>query len=90
MFGLWIGIILLVNVAAFSVMRMDKRKAKKKEYRISERTLWLLALLGGATGMYLAMHIFRHKTKHFSFQMGLPTLSVIELLFFYLLINHLT
>jgi len=60
-------------------MGIDKKKARNGEYRISERTLWTVAVIGGGTGAYLGMKQFRHKTKHTSFKWGLPVLMVIQL-----------
>lgn len=69
-----------VNVITFYMMARDKRKAKKREYRIPERTFWLLGVLGGATGCYLGMRVFRHKTKHRSFVIGMPFILIIQLI----------
>ncbi|AXI09651.1 DUF1294 domain-containing protein [Oceanobacillus sp. 143] len=74
--------ILLVNVIEFFLMRVDKQKAIKGQYRIPERTFWLLALLGGAIGGYAGMKVFRHKTKHRSFTIGMPILIIINIALF--------
>jgi uncharacterized membrane protein YsdA (DUF1294 family) len=63
-------------------MRVDKNRAIHHEYRISEKSLWLTALLGGAVGTTLGMQLFRHKTKHLSFKIGFPLLAFIELILF--------
>lgn len=60
-------------------MFIDKQRAKEKRYRIREKTLWMVAILGGAMGEAIAMKWFRHKTKHLSFKWGLPSLAVLEL-----------
>jgi len=60
-------------------MMIDKKRAIKHQYRISERTLWIIAILFGALGLFIGMKNFRHKTKHASFKYGLPILSVLEL-----------
>lgn len=57
----------------------DKRRAKKGVWRIPERTLWLVAVLGGAPVMYVAMQLCRHKTKHRRFMWGLPLLILAQL-----------
>lgn len=59
-------------------MMIDKKRAIKHQYRISERTLWTIAIFFGALGLYIGMKNFRHKTKHTSFKYGLPFLSIIE------------
>ena len=70
---------ILINILAFTIMGIDKKKARNGEYRISERALWIVAVIGGGTGAYLGMKQFRHKTKHASFKWGLPVLMVIQL-----------
>lgn len=80
---LWLltGLYLLtVNFAAFAVMGVDKRRARRGEWRISERDLFLPALLGGALGGTLGMRTFRHKTRHWYFRFGFPLLAVVQLL----------
>ncbi|WP_233881020.1 DUF1294 domain-containing protein [Virgibacillus halodenitrificans] len=69
-----------VNVFTYILMGLDKQKAIKKKYRIPERTFWLLSLLGGALGVLLGMKSFRHKTKHKSFQYGIPILLVANII----------
>jgi len=66
-------------------MFLDKRKAKNHKWRISEKNIFLIALLGGSLGCLLGMNIFRHKTKHWYFKFGLPTiliLQVVAIIFF--------
>lgn len=70
---------LLLNTVSCMVMYADKQKAKKKEFRIREATLWQLAFIGGALGALIGMKCFRHKTKHQSFKWGLPFLTVIQI-----------
>ena len=66
--------ILTVNVITFILMRIDKQKAIKKQFRIPERTFFMLSFLGGAIGTYIGMKAFRHKTKHRGFTIGIPLL----------------
>jgi uncharacterized membrane protein YsdA (DUF1294 family) len=72
----------IMTVIGFVLMGMDKRKAKKHQYRISEMTLWLVAFFGGAVGAYLGMQCFRHKTKHLTFRIGFPALAIIDIILF--------
>lgn len=73
-----------MNILGFLLMRIDKNRAIHHQYRIRERTLWLVALFGGAVGTTLGMQIFRHKTKHLNFKIGFPLLAIIEVfLIFY-------
>ncbi|SFD59888.1 Uncharacterized membrane protein YsdA, DUF1294 family [Lentibacillus persicus] len=70
--------IISVNIISFLIMAVDKQKAKKQTYRIPERTLWGLAILGGALGVLAGMRQFRHKTKHRLFTFGVPLLIIIQ------------
>lgn len=63
-----------VNLAAFAAFGLDKRRAKKHQWRVPEKTLFLLALLGGSLGAVCGMCAFHHKTKHWYFKYGLPAL----------------
>lgn len=69
---------LIMNVAGFYLMKLDKEKAKRNQYRISEKNLWITAILSGAAGMTFGMKTFRHKTKHVQFKWGLPILAMLE------------
>ena len=66
--------LLLINAAAFLLMLVDKHKARKKRWRIPERTLIGSALLGGSVGALLGMYTFRHKTRHLKFTLGVPAI----------------
>ncbi len=61
-----------INLLAFSACGIDKYKAKRGLWRIKERTLFALAIFGGSLGLLLGMKLFRHKTKHKSFTVGVP------------------
>ena len=67
-----------VNLAAFVLMGMDKRRARRGEWRISEKALFLPAVLGGALGGVLGMKVFRHKTRHWYFRFGFPLLALLQ------------
>ena len=54
--------LVIINVLGFLIMGLDKAKAKKQKYRISENTLLFVALIGGSLGSYLGMYCFHHKT----------------------------
>ena len=71
--------LLILNVAAFLAMGADKKRAIQQKRRIPEKTLFLLALLGGSLGAYMGMQSFRHKTKHLKFTIGLPAILVAHL-----------
>ena len=71
--------LLLVNVAAFVAFGVDKRRARRGEWRIAERTLLLLAVAGGAVGAWGGMLIFRHKTQHPKFALGIPAILLLQI-----------
>lgn len=66
---------------------IDKKKAKRKTLRIPEWQLIGLALLGGSLGAWSAMYLFRHKTKHWLFRLGIPIVFVIQLVFIFYSLN---
>ncbi len=76
MIGLWL---LVVNLAAFVMMGVDKRRARKGAWRLSEKALFLPVVLGGALGGVLGMKHFHHKTKHWYFRYGFPLLLAVQL-----------
>ena len=71
--------LLIINAVAFIVYGIDKLKARKGRWRISEATLLLLALVGGSIGSWLGMKVWHHKTMHRKFQYGLPTIFLLQL-----------
>lgn len=68
-----------VNVLLCLLMGLDKLFAKLQKRRIPERTLFLLALLGGALGGTVGMYSFRHKTLHKAFAIGFPLLTLLQI-----------
>ena len=74
-----------INVLAFALMGADKRRARRKEWRISEKALFLSALLGRSVGAILGMRAFHHKTRHWYFLYGLPLILCVQLLLIYLI-----
>lgn len=75
-FGIYL---LFVNLWAFALMGIDKRRAKKDLWRVKEKTLFIPVLLGGGVGGILGMRTFRHKTKHWYFRLGFPAILILEL-----------
>lgn len=71
----WLAVI---NLIAFALMGLDKWKARRDAWRIPEKTLFLAALLGGALGGTVGMHLFHHKTRHWYFRFGFPLLLVLQ------------
>ena len=71
--------LLAVNLIAFVLMGVDKRRARRHTWRISEKTLFAAAILGGSLGGIAGMFAFRHKTKHLRFVLGLPAILLLQL-----------
>ncbi len=70
---------MIINIVAFFLMGIDKKKARTGAWRIPEKTLFLSAILGGSIGSICGMQLFRHKTKHKSFVIGMPAILVVQL-----------
>lgn len=68
----------VINVIGFLSMGIDKFKAKQNLWRTKEKTLFIIALIGGSIGSILGMYTFRHKTKHNSFVIGMPIILVAQ------------
>ena len=64
--------LVIINLIAFTLYGIDKKRAIRKEYRISERVLLWMARLGGCIGCWLGIKVFRHKTKHAKFRIIVP------------------
>ena len=71
--------LVIINLAGFLAMAIDKRRAKKGEWRIKEGSLFMITLLGGGIGTIAGMYLFRHKTKKLKFTVGLPTIFLMEI-----------
>ena len=78
-----------INIIGFLAMLIDKKKAQKGAWRIPEKSLFVITLLGGGIGTIAGMYTFRHKTKKLKFTIGFPTILIaqiviaIYLIFFY-------
>ena len=83
---LW-SIILAINIVAFILVAIDKWKSKHNKWRIRESSFFIIGLLGGGIGVYAGMIIFRHKTNHLKFTMGIPVLILINMASVYLLVT---
>ena len=71
--------LLVMNAVGFAVMGMDKYKAIKGKWRVPEKTLFLVSILGGSVGTWAGMYAFRHKTKHWYFVIGMPAILFIQI-----------
>ena len=69
---------LSMSLIGFMLMGIDKSKAKRNAWRIPEKTLFMIAFLGGGAGVWLGMRVFRHKTLHLMFKYGVPAITLLE------------
>ena len=70
--------LLIINALGLLFMLIDKQNAKRNAWRIPEATLLTIAALGGSIGCIAGMYLFRHKTKHLKFTVGLPLLLILN------------
>jgi uncharacterized membrane protein YsdA (DUF1294 family) len=80
---------LVMNIIGLFIMAIDKYKAKRHQWRIAEKTIWFVSLIGGAAGTTVGMYLFHHKTRHRAFRYGLPFLAVMEIVAYVWLFNSL-
>ena len=78
--------LIIINAVGFLLMLADKRAAKKSAWRIPEVRLMSIALSGGCFGVYAGMMLFRHKTKHPKFSIGVPLIMVLYIMLFVFLL----
>ena len=74
----------IINVVSLIFMLVDKQKAVNHRWRIPEKTLLTLCAIGGSLGGLLGMQLFRHKTRHPAFSIGIPVMLVIHIVLIYL------
>ncbi len=79
--------LLLINAVGLLIMLVDKRKAIKNAWRIPESTLMTVAAIGGSIGCLAGMNLFRHKTKHPKFTIGIPVILALQILAAILIIS---
>ena len=70
--------LVFINLLAFVLFGLDKWKARRGAWRISENALMLSAVLGGSIGALAGMRVFHHKTRHKKFTVGVPVLLVLD------------
>ena len=75
--------ITLFNILAFILIGLDKYKSKHNRWRISEKTFFTVAALGGSVGVLVGMYFFRHKTHHASFVWGIPIILMLQIAVIY-------
>ncbi|MBQ8128810.1 MAG: DUF1294 domain-containing protein [Clostridia bacterium] len=79
MTGIFLVYLIGINLFSFVLFGLDKRRAKRDEWRITERTLLLSAALGGSAGALAGMRIFHHKTRHRVFRYGIPAMLILQI-----------
>lgn len=70
--------LVIINLYGLLLMFNDKNKSKKGQWRISEKRLFIVAAVLGSLGIFLGMQLFRHKTKHLKFVLGIPVIGLIQ------------
>ncbi len=79
--------LIFINIFTFITFGIDKYKSIKNKYRVKEKTLFILSIIGGFVGAILAMKIFRHKTLKPSFKYGIPIICIIELIIIFVILR---
>ena len=86
---IYIGIIayiVIISIIGWILPIVDKKRAQKDEWRIRERTLFIVSALGGSLAMYLSMKKYRHKTKHKRFMIGIPAIMIVQIVIILLIL----
>ena len=79
MMNIILGYLLAVNIASFLLYGIDKYKAKKGKWRVSEATLLMMAVIGGSIGAWAGMRLWHHKTMHKKFKYGIPIIIIMQI-----------
>ena len=82
--------LILINLIAFIAFGIDKWRARHNKWRISEASLFLLAIFGGSIGALLGMHLWHHKTRHLYFLIGIPLIMLLQACLIYALTRFLS
>ena len=72
--------LIIVNIITFIVFAVDKNRAKRHAWRVPEKTLFMLAVIGGSIGANFGMYLCHHKTKHWYFVIGMPAISAVQIM----------
>lgn len=75
--ALWLAV---ANILGMILMGADKSRARRGQWRVPEKTFFLLALLGGSIGCWGGMYLFHHKTRHWYFVVGMPLILIVQIL----------
>lgn len=74
----WAAYLIAINIIGFFAMGMDKWKARTNRWRIPEKTLFTISIVGGSIGTLAGMYVFHHKTKHWYFKVGMPLILALQ------------
>ncbi|MBE5890093.1 MAG: DUF1294 domain-containing protein [Lachnospiraceae bacterium] len=80
--------LIIINITGFAVMGVDKKRARQQAWRIPEKSLFLVSIIGGSLGTFLGMRCFRHKTKHWYFVIFMPLILILHLALAFWLANY--
>lgn len=83
-----IAYLVILNLIGIIVMGADKSRAKRKAWRIPEKSLFLVSILGGSIGTWAGMYLFRHKTKHWYFVIGMPLILILQTTLAFILLHN--
>ena len=78
----WLILYIVWNFVGFMLIMIDKRRARRNEWRIRERTFFIFALAFGAAGILTGMYVFRHKIRRWPFVIGMPILCIVNFAFY--------
>lgn len=79
--------LVILNLFSYLLVAIDKRKAIKNKYRISEKTLFIFSFIGGSLGTLIGMFMFHHKTKKLKFLIGIPILLILNIFILYFILE---
>lgn len=85
---LFIYYFVIINAVSFITMYIDKKRAETHKWRIPEARLFILAAMFGSIGSLAGMRIFRHKTKHMKFVIGIPCILIVQIIIGYLVVRY--
>lgn len=82
------GYYISLQIIGYTMMGIDKRRARKHAWRIPERRLWLFAWLGAGLGLWMGMSFFRHKTKRTGFRVGFPFFTILHVILIIFIVHY--
>jgi uncharacterized membrane protein YsdA (DUF1294 family) len=82
-------ILAIVNITGFIIVALDKHKARKRKWRIPEKAFFIISILGGSPCTFISMLVFRHKTRHWYFMLGIPAIFLVQAIAAYYIVRLL-